>query len=273
MKWPYKVHQNQSGIFTAFPFDDPSFLYTVEYRIHPPEHMKTLAFLILATLLFTGCEMNCIKGENPVEERVMELPQFTGIEVESSIQVTIEKGPIQQIIVNAQPNLIDLLKTEVTGDVWRIQTSQCWSSGADFKVHIITPSLINSIEAQGSADVTTQDVFGSGRTILSTEGSSTITIAGINEKKLDIDISGSGAITIQGTCSELNASLSGSGDLYGEELTANEAQVNVSGTGSASLIAITKLTAKVSGSGVVRYGGKPNVNSKISGNGSVAPLK
>ncbi len=235
--------------------------------------MKTLAYFTLVALLATGCDMNCIQGEGTVEERVLEMPSFTGIEVGGSMQVTIEKGTPQQITVSAQPNLLDLLNTEVKGDVWRIRTSQCWTSGADFKVHIITPSLINSVEAQGSADVHTQDVFGTGSVKLSTEGSSTITVAGINEKKVDLDISGSGAITIHGTCGELNASLSGSGDLYGQNLTANEASVKVSGSGSATFTAISKLDAQVSGSGTVRYGGKPNVNSKISGSGSVAPLE
>ncbi|MGB3527461.1 MAG: head GIN domain-containing protein [Flavobacteriales bacterium] len=235
--------------------------------------MKTVAILTLVTVLSIGCNMNCIEGEGPVEERVLDVASFTGIETGSSLQVTIEKGTTQQITVRAQPNLIDLLNTEVKGDVWRIRTSQCWSSGAEFTVHIITPSQISSIEAHGSADVITQDVFGSGRTKLSTAGSSTISVAGINEKKLDLDISGSGAITIRGTCSELSASLSGSGDLHGTDLTANEADVKVSGSGSATLIAITKLYAKVSGSGKVRYGGKPNVESKISGSGSVAPLE
>ncbi len=235
--------------------------------------MKNIALIAIASLIFAGCDMNCIQGEGPVEERVLDMASFKGIEVEGSMQVRIEKGTTQQITVSAQPNLLDLLNTEVKGDVWRIRTSQCWTSGSDFTVHIITPTQLNSVEAEGSADVITQDVFGSGSTKLSTEGSGSIAVAGINEKKLELDISGSGAITIHGTCSELSASLSGSGDLYGQELTVNEADVNVSGSGSATLIAITKLNAKVSGSGKVRYGGKPEVNSKISGSGSVAPLE
>ena len=206
-------------------------------------------------------------------ERPLAVASFTGIEVGGSIQVIIEKGPEQKITVSAQQELIDLLNTELKGDVWRIQTSKCWTSDAEFTVHIVTPSLLNSIEVNGSADVNTGDVFGTGHTELSTGGSGSITIAEINEKQLELSISGSGAITIRGTCSELDASLSGSGDLHGKALTANEADVKVSGSGSAAITAITKLDAKVSGSGVIQYGGKPDVNSSISGSGSVSPLE
>ena len=235
--------------------------------------MKTNSIIILATLLFSSCNMNCITGEGPVEERVLQVASFTGIEAGGSMQVLIEKGTEQRITVRAQSNLIDLLNTEVKGNTWRIRPTTCFRSDSEFTVHIITPSLINDVEAHGSADIVAQNVFGSGNTELSTSGSSTITVAGINEKELDLDISGSGAITIKGTCSKLEASLSGSGDLHAQELTANEADVKVSGSGQATLVAISKLNAKVSGSGAVRYGGKPNVSSSVSGSGSVTPME
>lgn len=235
--------------------------------------MKTFVLAAVLALLATGCNMNCIKGSGPVEERNFVIAPFTGIEVGGSIRVNIEKGPEQKITVSAQPELLALLNTEVQGDVWRIRTSKCWSSDAEFSVHIVTPSLLNHIEVHGSSDVTTDDVFGTGHTELSTAGSGSISVSGINEKELDLAISGSGAITIQGTCSELDASLSGSGDLHGKNLTANEVDLKVSGSGSAAIIAISKLDAEVSGSGTVRYGGKPIVHSSISGSGSVSPFE
>lgn len=217
--------------------------------------------------------MNCITGEGPVETRVLDITSFTGVEAGGAMQVLIEKGAEQRITVRAQSNLIDLLNTEVSSGTWRIRTSSCYSSDAEFSVHIITPAVIDDVEAHGSADITASGVFGPGSTELSCSGSSTITVNGINAKDLDVDISGSGAITLKGTCGSLEASLSGSGDLHAEELTANEAEVKVSGSGKAALVAISKLEAKVSGSGMVRYGGNPNVSSQVSGSGTVAPLE
>lgn len=235
--------------------------------------MKTLALAAAVVLIATGCNMNCIKGSGPVVERSLEVGTFTGIEVGGSIRVTIEKGPEQQITVSAQPELINLLNKELKGNIWNIRTSQCWSSDEEFSVHITTPAQLSSIEVHGSSDVATDDVFGTGRTELSTAGSGSITVSGINERNLELAISGSGAITVHGTCSELHASLSGSGDLDGKELTANEAVLKVSGSGNATITAISKLQAKVSGSGAVRYAGKPDVNSSISGSGSVSPIE
>ena len=234
--------------------------------------MKTLSLFALTILLLTGCNMNCIQGTGPVEERTLELASFTGIELGGAMQVTMEKGPVQTITVSAQPALLDLLNTEVRGDVWRVRTSQCWSSDQKFTVHIVTPSPISSIEVQGSGDVNTSDVFSADAVQLSTAGSGTISADGINAKKLDLEVSGSGAITVRGTCATLNAAISGSGDLKAQDLTANDADLGVSGSGNATITAISKIQADVSGSGTVRYGGKPDVNSSISGSGSVSPL-
>lgn len=234
--------------------------------------MKTLALSALAILLATGCDMNCIEGTGPVEERTIEVGQFSGIELGGSMQVTMERGPVQTITVSAQPALLALLDTTVKRDVWRIRTSKCWSSDKEFTVHIVTPSLINSIEVHGSGDVRTSDVFSTDAVELSAEGSGTISADGLNAKKLDLAISGSGAITVRGTCANLNAALSGSGDLNAQDLTANAADLGVSGSGNATITAISTLKADVSGSGTVRYGGKPDLRSSISGSGSVSPL-
>lgn len=231
-----------------------------------------LAMTLIAILAFTGCTINCIDGTGPVESRELEIAPFTAIEVGGAISVSIEKGPAQTITVTGQGNLIDLLGTEVKGGVWKIRSPQCWRSHEPFHVHITTPSQFTGIEIGGSGDVTSADVFGSGRTKLAVHGSGKINIDGINEKQLDVSISGSGTATIRGTCSVLDASISGSGDLHGRDLAANEATISISGSGDAVITAISSLSAKVSGSGTVRYAGKPNVESKVSGSGAVIPL-
>lgn len=226
----------------------------------------------MAALLITGCQMDCVDGHGTVEQRTVDVAAFTGIEVGGAISVVIEKGATQSVTVSGQPNLIDLIGTEVKGGIWKIRSPKCWSSGDPLTVYIITPSQLASIDVGGSGDVTSADVFGTGRTKLAVHGSGSITLEGINEKELDTSISGSGRIALGGTCAKFKCNISGSGRLTGAGLVANEASVKISGSGRVELTAISKLSAKISGSGTVLYGGQPAVESKISGSGSVSPL-
>lgn len=255
------------GFRTVFHF------FTTPATLSRPLAMKQLFLLVLTCALAVACQLNCITGTAPVEERTVHVPPFTAIEVDGAMEVVVEKGVEQEVKVSAPADLIALLDTSVSRGLWHVRTTECWRSNEGFTIHIITPAALSSMEVKGSGDIRTVDVFGSGRTRLSAKGSGSITVDGINEKQLETSISGSGSITVRGTCASLSSSVSGSGDLHARDLVANEAEVKISGSGNAELTAISKLAAKVSGSGTVRYAGKPEVSSKISGSGSVIPVE
>ncbi|HMN06357.1 MAG TPA: head GIN domain-containing protein [Flavobacteriales bacterium] len=233
----------------------------------------TFILLSLTFLSLGACRMDCAVGTGPVEQRALDIGPFTGIEVGGAISVVIEKGSEQKVVARGQANLIDLLGTEVKSGIWKIRSPQCWRTSEPFEIHITTASQLASIDIGGSGDVRAANVFGSGRTKLAVHGSGSIQIDEINEKKIEVSISGSGTATLRGTCAVLDGSISGSGDLNGRELAANEASLKISGSGDATITAISKLTAKVSGSGTVRYAGKPDIESKVSGSGSVTPIE
>ncbi len=234
--------------------------------------MKTAAVSALIALLAYGCSVNCIQATGPATEKAVEVAPFTAIEAGGATQVTIEKGPALHVSVTAAPEVIALLETNVSGGRWKIRTSKCWSSKAGLAIHITTPEPMESIEASGSADIRTSNVFGTEKLQLSSSGSSTINVSELNVKSLDMDLSGSSAITVRGTCGNMEGSISGSGDLHAVDLACNAAKIGISGSGNATVMVITSLDASVSGAGVLRYNGRPDVRSSISGSGSVTPL-
>ena len=232
---------------------------------------KTLSILMACSLI-SGCTMDCVVGTGASEQRTIEIAQFNSIEVEGAIDVTIEKGDTQRVVVEAPSELIPLLTTEVKGGKWTISTSKCWTSMGGFSVHITTP-LLHKIALEGSGSAITDDVFGAGDIELSTSGSGDITLNNVVAKKITLDSEGSGGVKISGTCAELTASMTGSGDLVAKDLTANTADISVEGSGNASITAITTLKAEVRGSGNIRYAGKPDVSSSVDGSGAVIPFE
>ncbi|MBK8581009.1 MAG: DUF2807 domain-containing protein [Flavobacteriales bacterium] len=232
---------------------------------------KSFLFLFAATA-FAGCTSDCVVGTGQPELRNVAVAPFTSIEVEGAIDVVIEKGDSQLVVVEAPLALIPLLKTEVQNGIWTIATSTCWTSMNGFTIHITTP-LINKIQLEGSGSATAADVFGAGDIQLSTTGSGAITLKSVVAKKIAVESEGSGSITISGTCADLSASLSGSGDFNGKDLTANTADITTEGSGNASITAITTLNANVEGSGTIHYAGKPDVSSSVDGSGAVIPME
>lgn len=234
--------------------------------------MRTLGLIVLAAGLLPACRMDCVQGTGPVEERTLDLAPFHTLGIGGSMGVTIEQGPVQQVVVTAQPEVIDLLRTEVNGGEWEIGTKACWYSAQGIRIRITTPAELTSIDVAGSAEVDAGNVFSPDQVELSTSGSGSVRVAEINAKELDLKISGSGSITVRGTCASLDGELSGSGELQAVDLAANAVKLAVSGGGGATITAISTLDANVSGSGSVRYGGKPQLHSTITGSGSVSPL-
>ncbi len=73
---------------------------------------------------------------------------------------------------------------------------------------------------------------------------------------------GSGDMKLEGSCQTASLSLSSSGDLIARNLEAQDVTASVVGSGDLSCHAQEKLTAKVRGSGDIRYKGNPDITYK-----------
>jgi hypothetical protein len=90
-------------------------------------------------------------------------------------------------------------------------------------------------------------------------------IAGVDAEHFEVRISGVGDVAIAGECGELEAHLSGVGDLDAKDLECGAADVRVSGVGSAVVFASEAVDAKVSGMGDIDVYGSPKSVSKSKG--------
>ena len=89
-------------------------------------------------------------------------------------------------------------------------------------------------------------------------------------RKVELELSGASAVTFQGTAQQLEADLSGAGNLSAYELRVRDAVVKLSGVGGAQIYVTDNLQAKVSGVGAIRYRGEPqNIQREVSGVGSI----
>ncbi len=100
-------------------------------------------------------------------------------------------------------------------------------------------------------------------------GSGNAVLREVTCRELSLTISGSGTTTLGGTAEKVTTKISGSGDIDAGMLKVKTADVQVSGSGSASVWATDELKVRVSGSGDVKYRGAPKIEKKVSGSGKV----
>lgn len=240
--------------------------------------MKKHNFLFLSTLIFTLFTVSscidddgnffsdCEKGQGPVVEQVLSLPDFTGVEVKTSVDVFISQGDEVSVLAKGEQNIIDLLETDVRNNVWEIEFDDCVSN---FKLEIfITMPEIDYLKISGSGEITGETFFDVDDLTLRITGSGEMCL-GLTAENIDAKITGSGDMEMEGEAGELDLKITGSGDVNAFPLNVQRADIEITGSGDASLTVLEQLKVKITGSGDVLYKGNPALDIDINGSGDV----
>lgn len=239
--------------------------------------MRAIFFVVLSLFLLTeSCTqnhgwMNATKGEGPIVEKTLQLDDFQGVVLTISGNVILTQGAQQSVRISAQQNIIDLMETEVNGGVWKIKTRENINRHEPIKIYITIPHL-NYAQVSGSGKIITQNTFtGCEQLKIGISGSGDLQISA-DARAVDAQISGSGDIELSGNTTDISMHISGSGDIEADDMTSQNANVHISGSGNCKLHATKALEVHVSGSGDVYYKGSPSIDSRISGSGGLHTL-
>ena len=106
---------------------------------------------------------------------------------------------------------------------------------------------------------------------ISSEGAADISLtADRMMTSLDIKIAGAGSATLEGNAERLGVGIEGAGSIKGYGMTVGDADITMSGAGSAEVNVTGVLNISINGTGSVKYKGNPvEVNQSIEGLGSV----
>ena len=100
-------------------------------------------------------------------------------------------------------------------------------------------------------------------------GSGTITVNDLSAESLETTVSGSGSIVVTGTIDRQQVTISGAGAYDASKVDGTDAGVTVSGMGNARLNVSGTLDATISGAGNIMYSGGATVTQNITGAGQV----
>ncbi|MBK9175160.1 MAG: DUF2807 domain-containing protein [Flavobacteriales bacterium] len=235
--------------------------------------MKTLLLLALvgvtAVAATTWRRTVHVTGSGEVIRRTLPVADFHGFVLAGSMNVHLVRAEERKVEVEAQANIADLVTTTVKDGIWLIDTKENYRTNKPFIIHIHAP-VIDRVHVDGSGDVKGTGSFIGERMKLGIAGSGSIHLA-FEAREADADISGSGSIHISGSCGAIDADIAGSGDINAAKLQCTDAEIDVAGSGSATIDATGSVQASIAGSGNVVLMRKPAALKKsIDGSGSVS---
>ena len=227
--------------------------------------------VMLSSCVFTTGKR--VNGDGNMVTKTRQPGSFSGVEQKGSFNVELTTGASNEVKIIAEDNIIEHIETVVRAGKLLIKTQEGFrlKPTRDIQIVVVAPSY-SSVESYGSGDIKSSSVLsGTGRLDISTRGSGNIKLD-VSVPEVDANSTGSGDIVLKGSCNRVSLSSAGSGDLEADRLGAESADIDIKGSGDASVNASKDLSIEVRGSGNVRYRGNPSIKSNIKGSGSVEKI-
>jgi hypothetical protein len=193
---------------------------------------------------------------------------FEKVETTGPMDVILTQGPAG-VRVETDENLQEYIEVNVSGNTLVIHARKGYSLNpkSGMKVYVSAASF-RSVQVTGSGDLTSTGTISGSGLDLDVTGSGNITLA-VDMPEVHSEITGSGTIRISGNTRSMRATINGSGDILAFDLKSEDAKVDIAGSGNAEVFASKNLRVDIAGSGDVAYKGTANVTSSVHGSGDV----
>jgi hypothetical protein len=280
--------------------------------------MRTMLAIAAAAAILGGCAIvvapggdgdyhvstpfSGVQGDGVIAREQRPVGTVQALEVGGSMVVDVRVGPAPSLTLEADGNLLPLIRTDVRGDRLVISTEGSYRTHNPVHVIYTTPRLTDvhhggsgkltvtdlngapldvhkggsgtlvlagrvarlDIDSSGSGSVDA-DALQAGSARLALSGSGRMNVGQVRGDYADVGVSGSGALRVSGAVRTLNAHSSGSGRLELAGLSSRQGDLSSSGSGGISATVSDALVAQTSGSGGIRVAGNPpqrNVSGK-----------
>ena len=183
-------------------------------------------------------------------EQTRPMPAFTGISAQGPINMVVEVGKAQSLVLKGDDKFLKRAVTKVVDGklVISFPKGEKNEVNSDWTINVSMPAL----------------------TSFFVEGAGSVELKNINSDSIDIGFQGAGRLVASGKVKQLKLNAQGVGDVDTKALLAQNANVNFEGIGAVKVYASQKLDAVVQGMGSLNYYGNPRqVNKQVEGIGSV----
>lgn len=234
----------------------------------------TNKFMLILLSLILGLWVQQISANNAMltpdrEDRT--ISGFTRLEVSGGFEVMLTQGNDESVTIEADENIIDNIKTRVTGNTLEVYTKGIIRNYRTMRVYI-TFKQLESIELSGAVKVIADQSLQFDRLDLDISGACSLEFD-MEADRLNLDLSGASKLRLNGYVNYLDADCSGSSKLMLAGLKTKKVSFDSSGASTAEFWVTESLDVESSGASNVRYKGNPaRVNVENSGASSVKKM-
>ena len=239
--------------------------------------MTTLIKIIVTTLLsisLFSCNFDMsfgtgVQGDGNVqlEDRSLNQP-FTAIKASQGLDVYLTQGNDESIVIEADKNLHELIKTEVKDNVLHIYAEKNIGYAKSKKI-MVNFKEVTKITSTSGSDVYSTNTINSEHLELNTSSGSDMNLH-VNASVLECNSSSGSDLKLSGKAEKLIADASSGSDIKAGNLIAESSRVKASSGADITVNTAKELTANASSGGDIKYYGNPEiVNKNDSPSGSI----
>ena len=260
--------------------------------------MKRTLYAFLFVLFFLpslACatlNATAVTGSGEIVTQIIDVSRFDVVTLAASGDVYIEQGNTESLTIEADDNILPLLRNRVIGGELILDTRPNQSltpsqpiiyrltikdlsrvtlngSGNFFVVPLETKKIEISLRGSGNIsfdDLTVEQVA------IDLIGSGNIDIEELAADRVETSMPGSGDITLNGKATLQNISIDGSGNYRAADLETSRAEIKIPGSADVFVWVLDELNTDVDGSGEIHYFGSPTVHESGLGSGNLSPL-
>lgn len=236
--------------------------------------MKKISIIAsIALVLASSCMIAGTKGNGHVVSKTYNETGFRNIDVSAAMKVYLTQGDTYEVKIEAEDNILDLIKVEKEGDklVFKFKNNISVSPTKDIVIHVTAPDF-HELGASGAGGFVSTGVIKTNELLVDLSGATKVKL-NVEVNKINIDASGSSKIILAGNANQLGVDGSGSTKVEAYDLKTQKTTIDISGSGGANVYAERELNVEISGAGNVNYKGNPSISKDISGAGNITAAK
>lgn len=118
------------------------------------KNMKKISIyllLFLSTTIIFAQKKEKITGSKTISNKVKNIKNFSTIEVEDNLEVSLERGEFPEIKIEADDNLIDVIDIDVSDNILHLSTSKKVVKHKSLKIKVTYTSELNTIISKNDA--------------------------------------------------------------------------------------------------------------------------
>jgi hypothetical protein len=221
-----------------------------------------------AVVTLPACNMACKQGSGKMATETRKLVGFSKLDISGSYNVVIKQDSVSSVSVTADDNLMQDIKTDVSGDKLRISSKDNICSSGRFVLNINLRDL-SAIKTSGAVDIESDGKLVAKDLVIDLSGATKMTL-NLNANNVNITGSGLTELNLTGQASSHTIELSGAGHVNALDFIVAKYTIETSGASSFKINVLNELNVNSSGASDIEYRGNPKtIHNDKSGAGSL----